>query len=154
MYLHRVRGGGKPAIKRGYDAKFKVTPAYRAELPDMMAATDAVAGAPVPIQQVGVSNFRLPLKFRTKRGALVTLEASVTGTVSVAAREKGINMSRIVRTFYEHRDEVFTLERLRRVLENTGARCRRSTPGCKWPSPIRSCNARCAAASTATSITR
>ena len=78
MYLHRVRGGGKPAIKRGYDARFKVTPTYRAELPDMMAATVAVAGAPVPIQQVGVSNFRLPLKFRTKRGALVTLASSVT----------------------------------------------------------------------------
>ena len=109
MYLHRVHGGGEPAIKRGYDSKFKVTPAYRAELPDMMAATDAVAGAPVPIQQVGVSNFRLPLKFRPMRGAIVTLEASVTGTVSVAANEKGINMSRIVRTFYDHRDEVFTL---------------------------------------------
>jgi len=106
----------EPAIKRGYNARFKITPAYRAELPDMMAATDAATGAPVPIQQVGVSNFRLPLKFRTKRGAVVTLEASVTGTVSVAAGEKGINMSRIVRTFYEHRDEVFTLERLRRVL--------------------------------------
>jgi len=117
MYLHRVHGGGEPAIKRGYDSKFKVTPAYRAELPDMMAATDAVAGAPVPIQQVGVSNFRLPLKFRPMRGAIVTLEASVTGTVSVAANEKGINMSRIVRTFYDHRDEVFTLERLKRVLE-------------------------------------
>jgi GTP cyclohydrolase I len=117
MYLHRSANGALPRIKRAYDSKFAVTEAYRATLPDMMeAAHDAVQGAHVPIQQVGVSNFKLPLKFRTKQGGELTLEASVTGTVSLEADLKGINMSRIVRSFYDHKDEVFTGEWMGRIL--------------------------------------
>jgi GTP cyclohydrolase I len=40
----------------------------------------------------------------------------VTGTVSLEADHKGINMSRIVRSFYEFKDEVFTLDTLKRIL--------------------------------------
>jgi GTP cyclohydrolase IB len=117
MYLHRSASGSAPRIKRGYDDKFRVTPKYRASLPDMMeAAHDAIQGAHVPIQQVGVHNFRLPLKFRTKKGATTTLEASVTGTVSLEADLKGINMSRIVRSFYDHKDAVFTGEWMGKIL--------------------------------------
>ncbi|HTO03869.1 MAG TPA: GTP cyclohydrolase FolE2, partial [Opitutus sp.] len=106
-----------PRITRDYDSKFAVTSAYRASLPDMMeAAHDAIQGAHVPIQQVGVSNFKLPLKFRTKKGETLTLEASITGTVSLEADLKGINMSRIVRSFYDHKDEVFTGEWMGKIL--------------------------------------
>lgn len=117
MFLHRSASGAEPRIARGYDAKFAVTPAYRASLPDMMeVAHDAIQGAHVPIQQVGVHNFKLPLKFRTKRRGVLTLEASVTGTVSLEADLKGINMSRIVRSFYEHKDDVFTGEWMGKIL--------------------------------------
>ncbi|WP_221030774.1 GTP cyclohydrolase FolE2 [Actomonas aquatica] len=115
MYLHRM-GGVAPRLERAYDAKFKLTPAYKESLPDMMEAEDAIQGAAVPIQQVGVSNFKLPLKFKTKAGEVHTLETSVTGSVSLEASLKGINMSRIVRSFYEHQDDVFTLDLLRRIL--------------------------------------
>jgi GTP cyclohydrolase I len=119
MYLHRSANGAAPRIARGYDAKFKVTPPYRASLPDMMeAAHDAIQGAHVPIQQVGVHNFKLPLKFRTKQRGVMTLEASVTGTVSLEADLKGINMSRIVRSFYEHKDDVFTGEWMGKILRS------------------------------------
>lgn len=119
MYLHRSASGAEPRIARSYDQKFRVTEDYRASLPDMMeAAHDAIQGAHVPIQQVGVHNFKLPLKFRTKQGEILTLEASVTGTVSLEADLKGINMSRIVRTFYEHKDEVFTGEWLGKILRS------------------------------------
>jgi GTP cyclohydrolase I len=119
MYLHRSASGAEPRIARGYDKKFRVTEDYRESLPDMMeAAHDAIQGAHVPIQQVGVHNFKLPLKFRTKQGGILTLEASVTGTVSLEADLKGINMSRIVRTFYEHKDEVFTGEWLGKILRS------------------------------------
>ena len=119
MYLHRSASGAEPSITRGYDRKFKATPAYRRTLPDMMeAAHDAIQGALVPIQQVGVHNFRLPLKFRTKQRDLLTLEARVTGTVSLEADLKGINMSRIVRSFYEHKDNVFTGEWMGRILRS------------------------------------
>lgn len=117
MYLHRSASGIEPRMTRRYDDKFRVTPAYRSSLPDMMeAAHDAIQGAHVPIQQVGVHNFRLPLKFRTKRRGTVTLEASVTGTVSLEADLKGINMSRIVRSFYDHKDAVFTGEWMGKIL--------------------------------------
>jgi GTP cyclohydrolase I len=119
MYLHRSADGVAPKLKRGYDAKFRATNAYRQTLPDMMeAAHDAIQGANVPIQQVGIHNFKLPLKYRTKGGKTLTLETSVTGTVSLEAELKGINMSRIMRTFYEHKDGVTTGEWMGRILKS------------------------------------
>lgn len=119
MYLHRSADGTAPKIKRGYDAKFRVTDAYRQTLPDMMeAAHDAIQGANVPIQQVGIHNFKLPLKYRTKAGKVLTLETSVTGTVSLEAELKGINMSRIMRSFYEHKDGVTTGEWMGKILKS------------------------------------
>jgi GTP cyclohydrolase I len=117
MYLHESANGAKARIQRGYDRKFRATEKYRQGLPDMMeAAHDSIQGVHVPIQQVGVSNFRLPLKIRTKDKRVLTLEASITGTVSLEADLKGINMSRIVRSFYDHKNDVFTGERLGRIL--------------------------------------
>jgi GTP cyclohydrolase IB len=116
MYLHRGPDGAEPAVSRAYDARFRLTPEYHRTLPDMMEARDAIQGAPVPIQQVGVSNFRLPLIHRTKDGRRLTLETAITGTVSLESTLKGINMSRIVRSFYEHQDDVFTLDLLKRIL--------------------------------------
>jgi GTP cyclohydrolase I len=117
LYLHRESAGAPTKIARGYDTAFKVTPAYRESLPDVMDAVGAIEGANAPIQQVGVSNFRLPIKFATKAGKPVTLETSVTGTVSLEANLKGINMSRIMRSFYEHRREVFTPASLKKILK-------------------------------------
>jgi GTP cyclohydrolase I len=116
LYLHRSEAGAEPALTRAFDAGYRPAPEERAALPDMMSATGAVQGANVPIQQVGVSNFRLPLKFAVKGGDPIVLETSVTGTVSLEADLKGINMSRIVRLFYEHKDEVFSLDGLKRIL--------------------------------------
>lgn len=117
LYLHQAANGAPPRIRRGYDRRFRAGSGYRDTLPDMMeAAHDAIQGAHVPIQQVGVSNFRLPLRYRTKQGRTLQLETSITGTVSLEAELKGINMSRIVRSFYEHKDQVFTGERVGRIL--------------------------------------
>ena len=116
MYLHETAGGVPPLVNRRHDATFKSDAAYRATLPDMMEAVNAAEGARVPIQQVGCANFRLPLKFCTTNGKIHTLETSVTGTVSLQAGLKGINMGRIMRSFYEHEDEVFTFEVLRKLL--------------------------------------
>jgi GTP cyclohydrolase I len=118
MYLHSSSCGQPAKIKRGYDRRFRSTPAHRASLPDMMqAAHDAIQGANVPIQQVGIHNFRLPLKIRTKGGKTLTLEASVTGTVSLEAELKGINMSRIMRSFYDHKNGVVTGEWMGKILK-------------------------------------
>lgn len=116
MYLHHA-AGEPPRIASSYDASFRPSPAYRASLPDMMDAEDAINGAPVPIQQVGVSNFHLPLKFRTETGEVITLKAAITGSVSLEADLKGINMSRILRTFYDESDQVFSPQFLRDILQ-------------------------------------
>ena len=107
-----------PAPSRFYDKDFVLTDAYRAELPDMQNA-DAleIFGANVPILKVGISNFRLPLRYITATSDTHTLETSVTGTVSLEANQKGINMSRIMRVFYTYQDRVFTPELLREILE-------------------------------------
>lgn len=87
-------------------------------LPDMQNRGAAeILGANVPILQVGISNFRLPLRFLRAEGDPMSLGTSVTGTVSLAADAKGINMSRIMRVFYEFEDRVFTPELLHEILE-------------------------------------
>jgi len=119
MYLHRTAAAPtvEPALPRRYDADFRPSEEYKESLPDMMEAVDAISGANVPIQQVGVSGFRLPLRFAAEGGEPVMLEAAVTGSVSLEANLKGINMSRIMRTFYEYKDRVFTLDTLAEILE-------------------------------------
>lgn len=103
---------------RFYDADFAVTPEYRASLPDMQNRNETtIPGGKVPLLQVGMSNFRLPLRVARRGNAEpVSVEAAVTGTVSLDAEHKGINMSRIVRIFYEFQDEVFAPATLEKVL--------------------------------------
>jgi GTP cyclohydrolase I len=104
-------------LRRAYDAHFKVTPAYRAGLPDMQNASVAeIQGAQVPILQVGIADFRLPLRFLTADQCQLTLETSVSGTVSLSGDQKGINMSRLMRVFYEFQDRVFTPDLLEEIL--------------------------------------
>jgi len=119
MYLHPTSAGKRPSIARAYDKGFRPSGAYLKSMPDIMdVAHDVIQGSHVPIQQVGISNFRLPLKIRRKRGGSQTLETSVTGTVSLEADLKGINMSRIIRSFYDHKGEVFTGESVGRILKS------------------------------------
>ena len=109
--------GSIPDPMRNYDTKFVVTKDYRDGLPDVQNATGPeIQGSNVPILQVGISNFRLPLTYLTCANETITLETSVNGTVSLPSEAKGINMSRIIRTFYEFKDRVFTLELLEEIL--------------------------------------
>ena len=90
---------------------------YRQSLPDTQNRdASEILGANVPIMQVGISNFRLPLRVMTAKGEPLTLETSVTGTVSLSADRKGINMSRIMRVFYDFKDRVFPPELLEEIL--------------------------------------
>lgn len=117
MYLHKTDSAKAAPVERSYDSDFKPSEEYRESMPDIMEAVDSEQGAAVPIQQVGVSNFKLPLTVKTGEGKLITLEASITGSVSLEANLKGINMSRIMRSFYELKDEVFTIDSVREVLD-------------------------------------
>ncbi|HKJ90932.1 MAG TPA: GTP cyclohydrolase, FolE2/MptA family, partial [Oceanipulchritudo sp.] len=94
-----------------------MTTEYRNSLPDTQnGGASEILGANVPILQVGISNFCLPLRYMTAQGDPLSLETSVTGTVSLAADRRGINMSRIMRVFYGFKDRLFTPELLEEVL--------------------------------------
>lgn len=107
-----------PEFRRSYPAEFKSDDAYRATLPDLQnGPASLIRGAKAAIQHVGISNFRLPLRVPTRAGH-ERVDASVTGTVSLAATAKGINMSRIMRSFYTHADKAMGLEALEAALDS------------------------------------
>ncbi|MFZ3580789.1 GTP cyclohydrolase FolE2 [Loktanella sp. DJP18] len=107
-----------PALARAYPEDFAVDAAYRATMPDLQnGPSSLIRGAQRHIQHVGISNFRLPIRFHTRDNGDLTLETSVTGTVSLEAEKKGINMSRIMRTFYEHAEETFSFDVIERALD-------------------------------------
>lgn len=105
-------------VKKIYDPTFTISEDYRKSLPDMQnGPSSLIEGANVPIQQVGISDFRLPLTFPTRSGDKITLETSVDGYVSLDADKKGINMSRIMRSFYNFKSEVFHQDVLEYILK-------------------------------------
>jgi GTP cyclohydrolase I len=106
----------KQSMNNQYDYNFKPTEEYLKSMPDIQDGCN-IKGSKVDIERVGISNFRLPIKFRTRDGEIYELEASVIGTVSLEGVNKGINMSRIIRTFYEYKDEIFTIDLLENILK-------------------------------------
>ncbi|MBM7068747.1 GTP cyclohydrolase FolE2 [Actibacterium sp. 188UL27-1] len=107
-----------PALARAYPEDFEVDEAYKASMPDLQnGPSSLIRGAKQQIQHVGISNFRLPIRFHTRDNGDLTLETSVTGTVSLEAEKKGINMSRIMRTFYKHAGATFSFEVIERALD-------------------------------------
>jgi len=100
-----------------YDPSFRPTDDYIRDLPDTQnLRSKEIAGSAVPIQEVGSSNFRLPLRFSSRNGEERILDTRILGAVSLSADRKGINMSRIIRVFYEYRDEVMSFALLHRIL--------------------------------------
>jgi GTP cyclohydrolase I len=114
-----ARSPAHPVLNRSYPAGFLADDAYLATLPDLQNGPDSlIKGAKTGIQHVGISNFRLPVRFRTREGGEVQLETSVTGSVSLEANKKGINMSRIMRSFYKHAETSFSFEVVGAVLDS------------------------------------
>ncbi|WP_394196431.1 GTP cyclohydrolase FolE2 [Litoreibacter albidus] len=107
-----------PALARAYPEDFAVDEAYKASMPDLQnGPSSLIRGAKQHIQHVGISNFRLPIRVHTRDGDDLTLETSVTGTVSLEAEKKGINMSRIMRSFYRHAEQTFSFEVIEETLD-------------------------------------
>ncbi|WP_050931824.1 GTP cyclohydrolase FolE2 [Aestuariivita boseongensis] len=108
-----------PALSREYPEEFAVDTGYKDTLPDLQnGPSSLIRGARQQIQHVGISNFRLPLRFHTRDNGDLTLETSVTGTVSLEADKKGINMSRIMRSFYKHAERTFSFEVIEAALDD------------------------------------
>lgn len=105
-------------LQRFYDKDLKITPEYRNSLPDLQnGPSSLIKGSKVAIEHVGIHNFKLPLQYRLRSGNNIVLETSITGTVSLEADKKGINMSRIMRSFYDFKDDIFSITTLGDVLK-------------------------------------
>lgn len=114
-----VPGQGYPALSRIYPEAFLPEAGYKASMPDLQnGPASLIRGARSRIQHVGISNFRLPIQFATRDGAPLVLETSVTGTVSLEAEKKGINMSRIMRSFYAHAAKEFSFGVIEAALDD------------------------------------
>ncbi len=112
-------GQAYPVLNRTYPADFIADQEYRATLPDLQnGPAGLIRGAKALIQHVGISNFRLPIRYRTRDAGEVMLETSVTGTVSLEAEKKGINMSRIMRSFYAHAEKDFSFAVVEHALDD------------------------------------
>lgn len=108
-----------PILSRDYPDGFAVDAAYKDTLPDLQNGPSAlIRGANRGIQHVGISNFRLPISYHTRNNGYLTLETSVTGTVSLDADKKGINMSRIMRSFYVHAEKTFSFNVIEAALDD------------------------------------
>lgn len=109
--LARGLGVDYPAFSNVYPDDLAVDKAYIADLPDLQnGPASLIRGAKTAIQHVGISNFRLPLRYLTRDKGEMQLETSVTGSVSLEENKKGINMSRIMRSFYAHAESVFSFD--------------------------------------------
>jgi GTP cyclohydrolase I len=112
-------GQGYPVMSRDYPQAFAVTEAYKDSLPDLQnGPASLIVGARQTIQHVGISNFRLPIRYKTRDNGDLSLETSVTGTVSLEAEKKGINMSRIMRSFYAHAERAFSFQVIEHALDD------------------------------------
>jgi GTP cyclohydrolase I len=108
-----------PDFSRTYSDDFTVDEPYRQSLPDLQnGPASLIQGAKKQIQHVGISNFRLPIRFQTRDNGDLMLETSVTGSVSLEADKKGINMSRIMRSFYKHAERTFSFDVIEAALDD------------------------------------
>ena len=66
-----------PVLSRTYPHAFEVDAAYKDSLPDLQnGPSSLIRGARQQIQHVGISNFRLPIRFHTRDNGDLTLETS------------------------------------------------------------------------------
>lgn len=116
--LTALRDAEHGAMNRSYPEGFVADAAYKATMPDLQnGPASLIKGAKASIQHVGISNFRMPLAFETREGSRLTLETAVTGSVSLDASKKGINMSRIMRSFYKHAERPVDFDALAAILD-------------------------------------
>lgn len=117
-YQQKVQHNEGP-LSRDYNDNFEASSEYVETLPDLQNGEPSlIRGSKKQIQHVGISNFKMPLRYKSADGNLLTLETSVTGTVSLEANKKGINMSRIMRSFYKHSEDTFNFKMVENALSD------------------------------------
>lgn len=101
-------------LKRNWNLSCKLPEYYKNTMPDLQNSNYQSV---FRINQVGCHNFRVPLIIPARDGTTQETIASVTGTVSLEANKKGINMSRIIRVFAsENQNTGFLIDKLCNIL--------------------------------------
>ena len=117
--LARLLPAVYPQLNDSYPEEFVADESYLEEMPDLQnGPSSLIRGQNRQIQHVGISNFRLPIRYQSRNGGDRSLETSVTGTVSLEADKKGINMSRIMRSFYKHAEKQFSFDVIAAALDD------------------------------------
>lgn len=101
-------------LKHEYDGCFIPSQEYLDSMPDLQNS-DFVG---IPIDFVGIQNFHVPIRIKEKNGDTQEVMVSITGTVSLDANHAGINMSRIIRSFYKSKDDIFDINHVEKVLRD------------------------------------
>ena len=108
-----------PELTDKYQTDFKLDGDYKESLPDLQnGPSSLIKGSNQVIQHVGISNFKLPIRYKLRGSGERMLETSVTGSVSLGADKKGINMSRIMRSFYKYSEEQFSFSVIEAALDD------------------------------------
>ena len=96
---------------RDYDSEYKPTKDDIKTFPDLQnGPSSLIQGSPVEIQQVGIHNFRLPLKYKTRDNGIIELETKVTGTVSLEAHKKGFSIDKLETVLSAYQEKLNSFE--------------------------------------------
>ena len=82
-------------LKRAWDAAFRPDQAYLDSMPDLQ--NGEFVG--IPIDYVGIAGMKFPLTIKQKDGGHQDVLETVIGSVDLDSQSRGINMSRILRTW-------------------------------------------------------
>lgn len=99
-------------LKREYDNNFTPSQEYLDSMPDMQ--NKEFNGS--YINMCGITNFRVPIKISQRDGGVQEVLASIHGFCDVQSHKAGLNMSRIIRSFYKSKDDVFNIDKLKDIL--------------------------------------
>ena len=101
-------------LKREYDESFVPSKEYLNSMPDLQ--NSEFIG--IPIDFVGIQGFKLPIIIKQRDGENQQVLATVYGEVNLDAEHKGINMSRLIRSAYKSKNDVFDINHLEKVLRD------------------------------------
>ncbi len=99
-------------LKSEYKPGYVPTQEYLDNMPDLQ--NSEFEGRYIDF--VGLTNFKIPIQIKQRDGGTQQVLASIHGLCDVASTRLGLNMSRIVRTFYKNKDDIFDINALERIL--------------------------------------
>lgn len=100
-------------LKKDYEKEFTPSQEYLDSMPDLQ--NSEFEGRYIDF--VGITNFRVPILIRQRDGGTQQVLASIHGLCDVDSSKLGLNLSRIVRSFYKSKDDVFDINKLEDILK-------------------------------------